>query len=425
MEEIQKLRQQLTALTRAHIPGGQNPEKRPAASPTPPLQQLLMLPPTAQQASTLRQILLAGFPDRVAKLDAGAAAAASKSWRRRTSPAYLTMWGAADEEFFIHPASCLATVRPPPAWIVYEQVVAPDQRFGADGTTVVPDDRAGSSAAAGSDGTAVAAAPRRRLLKNVTAISDVWLARVGPRTLLRAGRPLDEPEPRYDFAVDAVVAISVPSYGPARWELPPVEAPLESSSAAAPWFARALLEGNVAPGWSSTATRRKRDGEWPPRHLFSMMLPYLSVKPSIMAKPWARIQKKVTELVAALVAARVFSRKALVEKWSAIFLDIYKLWLPAPLHAVAETFWPPIGFARDTIVRISAPGADRRPCPPDPSSIDALQAAIAAVAAASGGGVVAASLTASSSRAPAASGAAAAAAALLAAADPESEVDSD
>ncbi|KAI9338106.1 P-loop containing nucleoside triphosphate hydrolase protein [Zopfochytrium polystomum] len=257
MEEIQRLRSQLFNIAKVAVPGC-------ALSPTDGFSPLLS-PPTPQQSAVVRQILLTGFPDRVAKLDIEATRAAAVGSKKRATPLYSTMFGSEDESFVIHSSSCLALEHPAPQWIIYEEVLGKEEHISADGSHALNDLSAAAQQAVLSGNFT-----ERRLLKNVTVISEAWLTEVGPKTLLRKGKPLEQPEPRYVPSKDRVMGCSVPNYGPRRWELPMTEIELEPKEAY-PWFARALLEGDVTPGYTPPPVGNARKKVAPPPDMFSMI----------------------------------------------------------------------------------------------------------------------------------------------------------
>ncbi|KAJ3187271.1 ATP-dependent RNA helicase dhx37 [Irineochytrium annulatum] len=338
MEEIDRLRNQLHSLVAATIPAD-----GAASDPIPPHANLP--PPTPEQCAMIRQILLAGYPDQVARLDI----VATKAQRgvKNAAPLYATMWGVAGESFRIHNASCLMRQRPPPEWIVYEEVLGARERLTADNEGVVQTRLVVSEDKA----------ERRLYLKNVTAISEKWIAAVAPSTLLKNGKLMEQPEPRYDGSRDEVVGFAAPNFGPKIWELPVRQFALTGVDGAM-YFAKALLEGDVVLV-KAPKIKRKRGlkGAESTKNLFQIMLsssqPYLNSKPAIITKHWARVQSKVSSILTALAAAKVFRREDLIQKWrqnKRFLLDEYMLWLPQNLQIIVHSFWPPVEIVEDPLM---------------------------------------------------------------------------
>ncbi|KAJ1343791.1 hypothetical protein BSLG_001683 [Batrachochytrium salamandrivorans] len=89
-------------------------------------------PPKIQ--SLIRQILLTGHPDKVARLNESVVA----GYGKHAVPVYQTLWGDnAKEHHLVHPSSCLQSQRPAPKWIVYNEVVGKEERMAADNSHVL------------------------------------------------------------------------------------------------------------------------------------------------------------------------------------------------------------------------------------------------------------------------------------------------
>jgi ATP-dependent RNA helicase DHX37/DHR1 len=229
MEEMIRLRSQLINLSSSFIPGVVAQSKY--LNPFSPME-----PPSTEECALLRQIILAGFPDQIAKFDPISTRAQVIHGVKNPVPLFSTMWGDKKQVFAIHASSCLVRERPAPDWIVYEEVVGAEERMKADNSGVMELRNKVSNENQ----------PTRLLLKNVTVISENWIAPVAPKTLLTQGRILEQPEPHYDGHQDKVVGFAGFTYGPLMWELPVREVSLNAKESVM-WFARALLEGLVQP----------------------------------------------------------------------------------------------------------------------------------------------------------------------------------
>ncbi|KAJ2788145.1 putative ATP-dependent RNA helicase DHR1 [Coemansia interrupta] len=182
MREIAQLRAQLMHLVHVHCPD------TPAAAAEGPLR-----PPSAQQQTLIRQIVLAGFVDQVAvRADlAGASGDVAEQRPGLQATAYVTMWGS--EPVFIHPESVVyrgagRAAQQMPHAVVYGEL----QRTS------------------------------RLWARVVTAVDPAWLATVA-RPLCTFGNPLPYPLPQYNDARDHMVCHVEPRFGPRSWPLPSVK----------------------------------------------------------------------------------------------------------------------------------------------------------------------------------------------------------
>jgi ATP-dependent RNA helicase DHX37/DHR1 len=179
MEEIRKLRRQLTNLVSANFP-----DINVAMDPK-------MKPPNATQLKVIRQVMTAGFIDSVAirqdVLETGGGK--GSRYRNASNVVYRLLWS--DEDAFIHPNSILYG-QEPPAMLVYSELFK-----GAQST--------------------------KTWLKGVTAVEAKWLAKIG-KDLCTYGKPLDFPLPKFlDDKKSRKMVYVQPSFGPKSWPLPPVQ----------------------------------------------------------------------------------------------------------------------------------------------------------------------------------------------------------
>lgn len=210
MEESSKLRLQLTGMISRMLDIHLN--------------VVVMDPPSAKSISQIRQVLLSGFGDCVARLDENW----EKSQGENAVPRYSTMWSDETESFVIHSSSVLFRMRPPPRWIVYDQVSGKDERFSIDQETIL----------------AANASPKvKRFLKGVTIISEQWLCEKS--AFCAMGKILDQPEPQYEADSGLVKGFILPTYGPKIWKLKLSQTLIPVISESAKWFAKFLLQGQV------------------------------------------------------------------------------------------------------------------------------------------------------------------------------------
>ncbi|OZJ01559.1 hypothetical protein BZG36_05386, partial [Bifiguratus adelaidae] len=175
MEEIHKLRGQITNLINVNCPGvnAYVDAKLP--------------PPTDVQLKALRQIILAGSIDSIAirkdLVDSTAKPAAH--YKSCHGVPYKVMWS--DDDVYIHPSSVLYH-QPPQPMVTYQEMFQ---------TTKV-------------------------WLKGLTSIEPKWLCKIG-KTLCTYGKPLDHPPPKMNAEKTRQTCYAVPSFGPKSWPLPPVK----------------------------------------------------------------------------------------------------------------------------------------------------------------------------------------------------------
>jgi ATP-dependent RNA helicase DHX37/DHR1 len=186
---------------------------------------LTLRPPTDKEKSLLKQIILSGYVDCVARLDPEHVA----GYGKHALPVYETIWSLPTEQFVIHATSCIFRERPPPKWIVFDQIQGKQQMHGADGSLLDLRSKDGFD---------------RKFLKNVTIVRDSWILNQVP-SLTNEGKMLDHPEPRYHPESDCVKGFIAPTLGPKFWALPMTEKILNSGKEASAWFSKSLLEGQV------------------------------------------------------------------------------------------------------------------------------------------------------------------------------------
>ncbi|XP_028166537.1 probable ATP-dependent RNA helicase kurz [Ostrinia furnacalis] len=277
IKEIRKLRKQLTSEINLSIAGA-------AAAPA-------LQPPADAQARLLRQLLLSGLGDQVAR-KIGLEEVKEGEDKRKFKYAYHC--GDLEEPVHLHSESILRKTIP--EWVVYQELY----ETGSE-------DR------------------RKMVMRNVTAIEPEWLPVYVPQ-LCNLGEPLSDPEPRFDELSGRVKCHFQGTFGRAGWELPVTEIDYPDKIERYRWFARFLLEGAVFPKLQKYAS--------------SLLSP-----PSTMIKSWAKLQPRTEILLKALIMKRAGTRDALKKVWeeeSNYLLDEYLKWLPESAHNEATLYWPPL-----------------------------------------------------------------------------------
>lgn len=185
VSEVRKLRVQLTNeinLNVSDVELGVDPELKP---------------PSDAQARFLRQILLAGMGDRVAR-KVPLADIADKEERRRLKYAYNC--ADMEEPAFLHASSVLR--QKAPEWVVYQEAY---ELQNGDST--------------------------KMFIRGITAIEPEWLLLYVP-LLCNIREVRDDPAPRYDEASGRMYCYVDATFGKAGWDLPlgEVEMPLSEKA---------------------------------------------------------------------------------------------------------------------------------------------------------------------------------------------------
>ncbi|KAL3270549.1 hypothetical protein HHI36_021087 [Cryptolaemus montrouzieri] len=214
-----------------------------------------MAPPNDLQAKLLRQILLAGLGDQVAKKMSVDEVPAGEN---KAKFKYAYHANNMEDLVFLHRGSVLK--RSLPEFVIYQELYETNKIY----------------------------------MRGVTAIEPEWLPIYVP-TLCNLGAPLADPPPC--FTGGKVMCTIVGTFGSQAWPLPPIKMEYPKTEDAYKWFAKFLLEGEVVE-------KLKR---------FSSSL--LS-QPSIMTKTWAKLQARTQSLLKALLSRDVRDAEALMDAWT-------------------------------------------------------------------------------------------------------------
>ena len=262
---------------------------------------MLLPPPDTAVKAKLRQLIVAGFIDRVARLKPigdmphhptrGAAYIPCRQADGTEVEGDTGVAAGGARLVWLHRGSALHSTRTddPPEWIVYQEAMEGRSRGG--------------------DGRA-----EKRYLKQITALQPEWLAQlacadgggVATTPLCRLSAPLPEPAPHYATDLDAVVCYVRPSFGfgGTAWPLPPHPCVMNAATAGGrepgaaseyAIFGRALLEGNVLDGMSP-------------------LQKFWVGQPALMVRPNGEQDTKVRELVNALRKAKVGRKVELIKQ---------------------------------------------------------------------------------------------------------------
>ncbi|XP_054248627.1 probable ATP-dependent RNA helicase DHX37 [Indicator indicator] len=243
-----------------------------------------MKPPTEAQITYLRQIVLAGLGDHVARR-VQAEELLDEKWKNAYKTALL------DDPVFIHPSSVL--FKQLPEFVVYQEIVETTKLY----------------------------------MKGVSAVEPEWIPVLLP-PYCHFGKPLENPPPSYCPETGRVRCHRPSVFYRVSWQLPAVEVDYPEGIDRYKYFARFLLEGKVIKKLSS----------------YSQCL--LS-SPLIMLKTWSKLQPRTESLLQALVAENCDNRDALLAAWKKnpkYLLAAYCQWIPEAMHDDLAKNWPPVAL---------------------------------------------------------------------------------
>lgn len=271
--EVRKLRQQLTNEIVVNIPSL-------SLTIDPGMQ-----PPTDSEAKLLRQLVLSGMGDQIARKVSQDEIKEDQD-RAKWKHAYRTL--EMEDPVFMH-SSCVLR-RTSPEWVVYQEVYETNKMY----------------------------------MRGVTAVEPEWLPKFVP-SLCNMGEPLADPPPRYDDESGKIFCHVAGTFGPQGWQLPTMEIEHPTNKQGVKLFARYLLEGKIF-------TKLKR------------FVPSLLTSPSSVDAYWAKLLPRTETIIKVLLAEGVMSRDRLIEIWSKdrhYLLEAYKKWLPESAHSEVTLMWPP------------------------------------------------------------------------------------
>lgn len=270
MVEIRRLRGQLTNAVNAVCP-----EVELFVDPK-------MAPPTEHQVMCLRQIVLAGLGDHLARR-VQAEDVLDPKWKNGYKTPLL------DEPVFIHPTSALFKTLPD--FVVYQEIMETSKMY----------------------------------MKGVSAVEAQWIPQFLPQ-YCHFGSPLENPPPWFCSSSGTVRSQQPSTFFRVGWQLPAVEREYPEGLEKYKLFARFLLDGQVCPSLKKYCV-----------HLLS--------NPSIMLKTWAKLQPRTDALLGALVSKKVENKDQLLALWKSeekYLLAAYCQWLPESMHEDIAKSWPPI-----------------------------------------------------------------------------------
>lgn len=273
MVEIRKLRIQLTNELNLLIPNlGLSVDPK-------------MDPPSDLQAKLIRQVVLMGFSDHIAKKMTDEERC-SETEAAIAKNAYKSI--EVDDPVFIHPNSVLSGKLP--LFVMYQEIFETSKMF----------------------------------MRVVAEVEPEWLPVYAPKACTFSA-PLEDPPPHYDKKKDKVFCFMTSTFGPHGWKMEAAEHEFPVGLDRFRWFARFLLEGQVLP-------------------FFKSYTKLLLSPPVTMVKSWARLQPRTEHLLKALVSQSADSKEKLCEAWKKnpkYLLSEYLEWIQESLHNEVSLKWPP------------------------------------------------------------------------------------
>ncbi|XP_034490837.1 probable ATP-dependent RNA helicase kurz [Drosophila innubila] len=254
-------------------------------------------PPSDAQARFLRQILLAGMGDQVARkvpLDE----ISDKEERRRLKYAYNC--AEMEEPAFLHASSVLK--QSSPEWIVYQEAYELQN---------------GDSS--------------KMFIRGITAIEPEWLLLYVP-LLCNIRQVKEDPAPRYDAQKGKIYCYVDATFGKAGWELPLGEVEMPLSERACCYFGMFLLEGSVCPQLAEFKSKLKST-------------------PASLIKSWSSLNDKVLRFKRALITKQIHSRESLLAQWKSepnFLIEEYQNLLYDVALSELTPIWPPLKAATPT-----------------------------------------------------------------------------
>lgn len=238
-------------------------------------------PPTESQLRLLRQMVLTGLCENVARRK-GDTAKSGAPYQRSDM----------EEEIFIHPSSVL--FRAQPEFVVYVELVEGKQK---------------------------------KLMFNVMAVEPEWLVTYAS-AYCSCSAPLQTPAPHYNYERDCVVGTVEVTFGPIAWRLPNAEVPYPTDMNYYRLFGSALLEGKVA----------KKLQKYRQNLLAS---PESLTKSWSKGQP--RVSGLLSTLAMKEIRSRGDLERQWKEDKTFLFAE-FSQWLPESLHGDLLNEWPPCDF---------------------------------------------------------------------------------
>ncbi|XP_076125585.1 putative ATP-dependent RNA helicase DHX37 [Alosa pseudoharengus] len=241
-----------------------------------------MAPPTAAQVQCIRQVVLAGLGDHLARRVQSEELLDPK-WVNGYKTPLL------DEPVFLHPSSTLSKTLP--EFVVYQEIMETTKMY----------------------------------MKGVCAVEADWVPKLLPQ-YCHFSAPEESPGPWYCPDSGRVRCHCQSTFFRVNWKLPSIEMDYPEGLERYKLFAKFLLEGQVCSKLKKYSS-------------------CLLSSPSTMLKTWAKLQPRTEALLQQLVSEKVDCREALLCAWKKkqkYLLSAFHQWIPESLHEEVAKIWPPL-----------------------------------------------------------------------------------
>ncbi|XP_053327841.1 probable ATP-dependent RNA helicase DHX37 [Spea bombifrons] len=241
-----------------------------------------MSPPTESQVTYLRQIVMSGLGDHIARRISPEELLDEK-WRNGYKTPLL------EDPVFIHPNSAL--FRQLPEFVVYQEILETSKMY----------------------------------MKGVSSIESEWIPALLPQ-YCHFGNPLEDPPPFYCPDSGSVMCHRPSTFYRVGWQLPAVVVDYPEGLERYKYFAKFLLEGKVVKNLRSYTN-------------------VLLSNPTTMLKSWAKLQPRTEILLKALVSENCDNHSSLVAAWKRnpkYLLTEFCQWVPEAIHEDVSRAWPPV-----------------------------------------------------------------------------------
>ncbi|XP_056389776.1 probable ATP-dependent RNA helicase DHX37 isoform X2 [Hyla sarda] len=272
MMEIRRLRGQLTTVVNSLCPDVST------------FLDSKMQPPTESQVNYLRQIVMSGLGDHIARR-IRPEELLNDEWRNAYKTPLL------EDPVFIHPNSAL--FRQLPDFVVFQEILETTKLF----------------------------------MKGVSSIEPEWIPALLPQ-YCHFGDPLEDPAPYYCQVSGRVKCYRQSTFYRCGWQLPAVEVDYPEGLDRYKYFAKFLLEGKVIETLGSYTS-------------------ILLSNPVTMLKTWSKLQPRTEILLRALVSEKADNLSSLHAAWKSdpkYLLHAFCQWIPEAVHADVAKAWPPVSF---------------------------------------------------------------------------------
>ncbi|KAM8960068.1 putative ATP-dependent RNA helicase DHX37 [Pelodytes ibericus] len=239
-----------------------------------------MSPPTESQVTYLRQIVMSGLGDHIARRISSEELLDEK-WRNAYKTPLL------EDPVFIHPSSTM--FRQLPEFVVYQEIVETTKMY----------------------------------MKGVSSIEAEWIPALLPQ-YCHFGNPLEHPAPYFCPESGRVKCHRPSTFYRVGWQLPAVVVDYPEGLDRYKYFAKFLLEGKVIKKFGSYTS-------------------VLLSSPITMLKSWAKLQPRTELLLKALVSENCDNLHTLLAAWKKnpkYLLSAFCQWIPEVIHEDVSKIWP-------------------------------------------------------------------------------------